>query len=165
MRPLALAALAAVVVLAACATPGTTAAPAPGPAAAPAPHVLVATLQRGPCFGACPVYEVRLYADGVVEWNGVRFVGVPGQARAVVPPARVAEVRAALAEAGFSALRPRYEQAGLADEAWVQVSDGAKSVRRSTTPEAAPPALLRLEAALDRLLGTAAWVGSATLDR
>jgi hypothetical protein len=32
------------------------------------------TLQRGPCFGTCPVYEVTLAADGTATWNGDRFI-------------------------------------------------------------------------------------------
>ena len=171
--------------LAACATPHAASAPAPAPApaasapaAAPAPapappatatataaapggHTLVARLQRGPCFGRCPVYEVRLYADGVVEWNGVRAVGIQGQATATVSPARVAEVRAALAEANFAGLAATYQEPGLADVAWVEVGDAGKTVRRFTTAEKAPPGLLRLEAALDRLLGTEAWITGA----
>jgi hypothetical protein len=123
----------------------------------------VASIQRGPCFGRCPVYEARLHADGVVEWNGVRAVAVTGQATATVPPSTVAEVRAALARAGFAQLQPRYETPRIADQPWVEVSDGARRVRRTT--DVAPPELLALEAELDRLLGTAAWVSGVVLDR
>ncbi len=153
--------------VAACATPSAVASPAeaqaatPAPAPAPTGHTLVAKLARGPCFGRCPVYEVRLFADGVVEWNGVRAVGTVGQAKGQVTPARVAEVRAALAEAGFASLHAKYEEAGLADVAWVEVGDGSRTVRRFTTDEKAPPGLLRLEVALDRLLGTAAFISGA----
>jgi hypothetical protein len=168
MRP----ALLALLALTACATVGAPApsAPAPAPApvmapasTAPAAHALVASIQRGPCFGRCPVYEARLYADGVVAWNGVRAVAVTGQATATVSPATVAEVRAALARAGFAQLQPRYDQPRVDDLPWVEVGDGARRVRRTT--DVAPAALLTLEAELDRLLGTAGWISGAVLDR
>jgi hypothetical protein len=142
----------------------TACATASAPATTPAPHTLVASIQRGPCFGRCPVYEARLHADGVVEWNGVRGVLVQGQARAVLPPARVAEVRAALARARLGELKASYD-GPVADAPWVEVGDGKRTVRRTTTEDQAPPALVELELALDRLLGTRDWVSGAVLDR
>jgi hypothetical protein len=158
MRP----ALLALLAVSACATVGPTAPSAPV-SAAPAAHTLVASIQRGPCYGQCPVYEARLYADGVVAWNGVRAVAVTGQATATVPPATVAAVQAALARAGFGQLQLRYEKPRVDDLPWVEVGDGVRRVRRTT--DVAPPELLLLEADLDRLLGTAAWIAGAALDR
>lgn len=33
-------------------------------------------MSRGPCYGSCPVYYLTLHGDGVVEYRGIRFVGV-----------------------------------------------------------------------------------------
>ena len=69
-------------------------APAPRPAAeaAPTPTPRVETegdgitLERGPCFGTCPVYTVTLSRSGAVRFEGRRFVadsgGSTGAARA-----------------------------------------------------------------------------------
>src|SRR5574341_1902699 len=35
-------------------------------------------LDRGPCFGACPIYTVEIDEQGAVTYNGVRFVAVTG---------------------------------------------------------------------------------------
>ena len=37
------------------------------------------SLERGPCFGSCPVYNVTLRSDGTATWNGERFVDRLGQ--------------------------------------------------------------------------------------
>ena len=37
-------------------------------------------LTRGMCFGACPVYRVRVYRTGHVEWEGRHAVETKGKA-------------------------------------------------------------------------------------
>src|SRR5947209_16055953 len=41
------------------------------PPMAPQPSDFV-ELQRTSCFGSCPVYTVRIHADGLVNWRGER---------------------------------------------------------------------------------------------
>ena len=31
-------------------------------------------LKRTECYGTCPVYKVKIYSNGIVEYNGVMFV-------------------------------------------------------------------------------------------
>jgi hypothetical protein len=68
--------LAAMLVLAACATgPGlgngsTVAASAPGE---------TITVALGPCFGFCPVYETSIAPDGGVRFDGQRHTAVLGE--------------------------------------------------------------------------------------
>lgn len=33
-------------------------------------------MSRGPCFGSCPIYSLTLHGDGLVEYRGIRFVGI-----------------------------------------------------------------------------------------
>ena len=42
--------------------------------------VPVITLERGACFGTCPVYQLKIYEDGKVEYEGKEFVRVRGKA-------------------------------------------------------------------------------------
>ena len=44
-------------------------------------------LSRTACFGFCPVYTVRVFRDGSVEWVGQQNVAVVGQRRAKADPA------------------------------------------------------------------------------
>lgn len=40
------------------------------------------SLSRSPCFGACPIYSVTVYADGRVTYYGERYVSISGQQQA-----------------------------------------------------------------------------------
>lgn len=57
------------------------AAPAPQTTAsqpASQPEISSIRLQRSPCFGACPVYEIELSSSGQVKYVGDRFVEQTG---------------------------------------------------------------------------------------
>ena len=72
-RTLLVAASAALAV--ACARPATPGPSAAGPAGQPtADSAARITLERGPCFGTCPVYSVTLDGSGAVLFEGRRFV-------------------------------------------------------------------------------------------
>ena len=40
----------------------------------------VITLERTACFGTCPMYSLAIYSDGVVEYEGLKFVKKVGKA-------------------------------------------------------------------------------------
>ncbi|AOH84926.1 hypothetical protein AWL63_14120 [Sphingomonas panacis] len=67
------AACGALAALGACATAAPGVAPAP---AAGAPTSIAISV--GPCFGFCPVYDVRVAADGAVVFTGERHTAVLG---------------------------------------------------------------------------------------
>lgn len=35
-------------------------------------------LKKGACFGTCPIYQIRLFEDRSVKYNGIRFVESQG---------------------------------------------------------------------------------------
>ncbi len=43
-------------------------------------------LSRWACYGSCPVYSLRVYRSGEVEWKGEEFVAVTGEARSRIDP-------------------------------------------------------------------------------
>jgi len=47
----------------------------------------VITLERGACFGTCPVYKLSIFADGRVEYEGKEFVKRQGKARGQISKA------------------------------------------------------------------------------
>jgi hypothetical protein len=49
-------------------------------------------LSRSGCYGSCPVYTVRVYRDGRVEWHGIRFVKAAGDRRGSVDPALASQI-------------------------------------------------------------------------
>lgn len=58
--------------------------------------VLVA-MQRTPCEGACPVYELVVHADGTLRYLGVKFVKEVGVRTAHVDSVQLSRIRDALA--------------------------------------------------------------------
>jgi Domain of unknown function (DUF6438) len=50
------------------------------PVSKPARRVQVITLERTICFGACPVYKLTIFSDGLVHYQGTKFVKKIGSA-------------------------------------------------------------------------------------
>ena len=56
------------------------------------PRAKVITLERGQCFGTCPVYKLTIYSDGTVRYQGIRYVKNLGSASARISRARLREL-------------------------------------------------------------------------
>jgi uncharacterized protein DUF6438 len=66
------------------------------------------TLRRGPCFGTCPMYEVRLAADGTAEWVGERFVDRLGRYQGQVDINDYTRLARFIHGVGFFGWEPEY---------------------------------------------------------
>jgi len=119
---------------------------------------LVASLQRGPCLGVCPVYKVEAFDDGTVRFTGGRFVGHPGVSTGHLSPAQLADLRAVFARFNFDELKS-YENTQTSDLPWVTLSNGRKTLRHYQGDGRAPASLTALEKELDQLMHTAQWLG------
>ena len=75
------------------------------PAGAYDPRSVVIGLERGPCYGTCPVYGVTIYGDGTVRYNGTNHVRVKGSQTAVIAPERVKALIDEIERSGFFNLR------------------------------------------------------------
>ena len=58
------------------------------------------TLERTACFGTCPVYQVSIFEDGTVMYNGENFVDVTGEQTSSIDPETVELMVNAFVEAG-----------------------------------------------------------------
>ena len=54
--------------------------PLAGPTQDAVPPDTVISLERGPCFGTCPIYKLTIYSDGSVVFEGMRHVRTTGRA-------------------------------------------------------------------------------------
>jgi hypothetical protein len=66
------------------------------------------TLERGPCFGSCPVYKLMVGADGQVVYEGIRFVEVEGTQIVMLGPGDVRDIAQAVVDATFFTLEDEY---------------------------------------------------------
>jgi hypothetical protein len=129
------------------------------------------TLERGPCYGACPVYAVNVAFDGRVDWVGEMFVEAQGERSWTVPEGVVEKLRQSLVRAKFTELQDRYDNYCVTDCSSATITaefvDGrTKRIYHYHGHWAESPEeqeilkrLEWLEKRIDRLLGTKEYIG------
>jgi hypothetical protein len=156
----------------ACARPASPGPPAAGPSAAAgrtsADSAVRITLERGPCFGACPVYVVTLEGSGAVLFEGRRFVADTGISTGSVPPARVDSLVAELTAGGYFAFADRYQAGEPGCERYatdlpsviteVRAGGRRKRIEHDHGCMEAPEALTALEGRIDSVAGVSRWI-------
>lgn len=155
--------------VAACSPRPPAGAPAPAEAPASAPAGPAVTLERTPCFGTCPVYQVTISRAGTVRFVGKQHVSHQGEATAEIPAARVDSLMGALKAGGYFGFADAYVMDAPAcgqyatDSPTVITSasdaDRSKTIRHDYGCAGAPPELARLERLIDDVAGTDRWTG------
>jgi hypothetical protein len=139
--------------------------PPPPTVAAPAP-VLLASLERGPCYGTCPVYTVTVYRDGKVEYVGTDYVKTKGKASDTLTAEQVAALDKLFTDDHYLAYKDSYEHVDWTDAPSARTSyvplgaTAAKTVGHYYGDTHAPDSLSKLEAAFDTTVHTERWVGT-----
>jgi hypothetical protein len=151
--------------VAACARPAP---PSSSANAAQPPDTVHITLERGPCFGACPVYTVTLEGSGAVLFEGRRFVVDSGISTATVPRPRMDSLVAALVAGGYFGFADRYRAGEPGCEQFatdlpsviteVRVGGRRKRIEHDHGCMEAPQALTALEQRIDEAAGVARWI-------
>jgi hypothetical protein len=147
---------------------GGTPTPYGEPAAAAAEPPVV-TLERTPCFGTCPVYQVSISRSGTVRFVGKHHVIREGEATAEIPAARVDSLLRELEAGGYFGFADAYVMSSPAcgqyatDSPTVITSVSAggrtKTIRHDFGCDGAPEELGRLERRIDEVASTAGWIG------
>jgi hypothetical protein len=158
--------VAALPLVAACARPSPPASSTDA-SQGPADSVHV-SLDRGPCFGACPVYTVTLEGSGAVLFEGRRFVADSGISTATVPRARVDSLVAALVAGGYFDFADRYRAGEPGCEQYatdlpsvtteVRIGSRRKRIEHDHGCMEAPEALTALEERIDETAAVARWI-------
>jgi Domain of unknown function (DUF6438) len=169
---LALLLLGSIGVVAGCSPRPPSAGPTPAPDAEPAATAAeppVVTLERTPCFGSCPVYQVSISRSGTVRFVGKQHVTREGEATAEIPAARVDSLLRELEAGGYFGFADAYVMSSPAcgqyatDSPTVITSVSAggrtKTIRHDFGCDGAPEELGRLERRIDEVASTAGWIG------
>ena len=129
----------------------------------------VVTLERTPCFGTCPVYQVAISGSGGVRFAGKHHVIQQGEARAEIPKARVDSLLHELDAGGYFGFADAYVMDSpdcgryATDSPTVitsaTVAGRTKTIRHDYGCGAAPKELGRLERLIDEVAGTSQWIG------
>jgi len=127
------------------------------------------TMERGPCYGACPVYSVAIAADGTVTFDGERHVEATGTSTQRIEPAAAAELLRSLDADGFFELADRYVYKEAACGLYhtdapvvtlTLVLDGrTKTVQHDQGCRDAPESLGRMQSRIDSVAGVSRWIG------
>jgi hypothetical protein len=158
--------------VAACARPAPPAPAAAGPSESAglprADSAVRITLERGPCFGTCPVYSVTLEGSGAVLFEGRRFVADTGISTGRVPPARIDSLVAELTAGGYFDFADRYRAGEPGCEQYatdlpsviteVRAGGRSKRIEHDHGCMEAPQALTALEGRIDSVAGVAKWI-------
>jgi len=139
------------------------------PGAAAAADAPVITLERLPCFGTCPVYQVSLTRSGAVRFVGKQHVTTQGAAAAEIPAERVDSLLGALERAGYFDFADGYVMDAPACGMYatdsptvitsVTAGGRSKTIRHDYGCHGAPRELARLERLIDDVAGTDRWTG------
>jgi hypothetical protein len=114
-------------------------------------------LERGGCYGKCPVYVVRVQADGTVHWHGARDVAVKGERTTNVNPADASALIEKFQTRRFWALQGRDTQ-DSDDETLITTARIGDREKRIQDIESTTPDWLRdLDRQIDRLADTHRW--------
>lgn len=67
------------------------------------------TIERGACYGACPIYSVQIAGDGKVVYKGVENVKLKGEKQFEIPREKVQELIKAFENVNYFSLKDKYE--------------------------------------------------------
>jgi len=140
--------------------------PPPPPPPPPPAHVLLASIDRGPCYGTCPVYTITVYRDGQVEYEGADYVKTKGKATATITAAQVAAIDKLFTDDHYLAYKDSYEHADWTDAPSARTSylpvgaTAAKTIGHYYGDEHAPESLSKLEEAFDKAVNAERWIGT-----
>ncbi|MEM7105195.1 MAG: DUF6438 domain-containing protein [Bacteroidota bacterium] len=86
----------------------------PPPPSIPEPETLaeeaslVASMEKRPCFGNCPVYELKVYDDGFVTFYGKAFVPKIGKYRAIASKSKIVDLMILAEEINYFSFNDQY---------------------------------------------------------
>ena len=157
----------AAILAAACARPSPPV-PSTDAAQVAADSAVHITLERGPCFGTCPVYAVTLEGSGAVLFEGRRFVADTGVSTATVPRADVDSLVKDLVAGGYFEFADQYRAGEPGCERYatdlpsvtteVRAGGRTKRIEHDHGCMEAPAALSALESRIDQVAGVARWI-------
>jgi hypothetical protein len=138
-------------------------------------------MERGGCYGRCPIYVLEISSDGNVTFDGKFFTKVNGRAQARISPQRIDDIVAAIKATDFFSFEDSYEwESGncpaLATDLstvvlYVKLGDRQKTIKHyhgcfqdseddtagSFDEQIFPQKLYRLELQIDELAESGKW--------
>lgn len=122
----------------------------------------VVVLKRTECRGFCPVYTIKIYADGTVQYNGELNVEVTGKQTSKISEEAVNNLVANFESIDYFTLKDSYSAQNVTDLPSVITSltvDGeTKTVKHYLGDDTAPEDLTTVENEVDEVVNSDQWV-------
>lgn len=78
-------------------------------------RALFASIERTFCFGRCPVYKMKIYADGSVEYEGIQNMVITGKYTTILDKSQMNAFLKKAEEIKFYELEDRYDDEMVTD--------------------------------------------------
>jgi len=130
---------------------------------------VIITMERTMCLGTCPVYELTIYGDGRVVYNGHQHVEVTGIQTSNISPDSVRELIDEFYRIGYFSLRDEYRYKWSFLGFGVRITDAPTTITSITVDgrvkqvveyDGAPQKLIELEDKIDETADTQRWIGN-----
>lgn len=118
----------------------------------------VITLERTPCYGTCPVYRVRVDANGLVKYVGVEYVKTIGRHSWKISENAVRKLDQLIEKFDYFGLQAREPKTQWTDCPWcvtsVRMADGRfRKIENYYGARIWPASLRRFEASVEVAIG------------
>ena len=116
------------------------------------------SLERGPCYGTCPIFQVTFQRDGAARYQGEGFVPRIGAYEGRIRQATFDRLATVILDSGFLALRGSYDEP-ITDAATVTTMIEAGTRRKvvSNYARSGPVQLELVERAIDAVARRVRW--------
>lgn len=122
--------------------------------------VIMTKLKRESCHGKCPVFEIRIYDDGLVFYNGINHVPRIGWHEAQIDSFTLDKIQRKANEIGYFKMKNTYPSYGQVINdlpttiTYMKAGEAEKTI---TNHHNSPIHLQRFEAYLDELMDNLKW--------
>jgi len=114
-------------------------------------------MNKGACFGSCPVYTLDIDNQGNAVYVGERFTEKMGKHSMKLKKSDLQDIAKKLAEVNFFALNEEYKS-DVADQPLIAISHTNKGLSKTVKgKDRRPEALLELQSMLEKVAETAGW--------
>jgi len=138
----------------------------PPPALTATTSDIVAAIERGPCFGSCPVYNLTVYRTGELRYEGTSNVKTIGIVIDRVTPAQLVKVDEHFASHDFETLAGQYTEYAATDHTtvttWYRVPSGVVDaiVHNHGIRDIISSELREIEDGFDQIVESERWIGT-----
>jgi hypothetical protein len=113
-------------------------------------------LQRRGCLGTCPAYNLAIFANGKVSYEGLGFVHAKGHREGKMRPAKVEALVRDLTDKGLFDLADNYGQCIDAPSTAISLTVNGR-IKQTKTGCGGPEKLRELSREIDKVSGSDKW--------